>query len=470
MDFSYRFIENNVEIETFTLEYLQTETLKHLLSGVKEFQSQISTIDPINVCTLPHKAKKTDYSLYCGFGGYLFLYLRMYRYSLALKDNSVLEYYKTKLEDFFKFQEIFNDERILNGCSNLFSSIEPLITVPIEKEKPEPMITFFMGKPGIYVLSAFLAYYQGNVAKFAQSLANLKKVLDYLMIYQGKLYHEMLYGTAGLLYCFLVLQKSFQSSEIKSFQVDFKQEIYQLAKLIYFRSINKTIGVFKIVIFDQEYLGAAHGLFGVLYTLMKAHELTSDYLKQKDPEFEKVLLDSLTKSMEFGLGLQYESGNFSSSTDINEIDEMLQYCHGSPGIIPVLTFGSNFFKSLNLALSEKIKVSVLKAGHDLWKRGLLKKGFNLCHGISGNAYAFINLYNFTKDEKWLKRAYVFAVCRSLDDRIEPIVNGYDSGNRFAVGKGDHPYSLMEGLAGHLCLLMDLDKRNIENAKFPGLEI
>ena len=101
---------------------------------------------------------------------------------------------------------------------------------------------------------------------------------------------------------------------------------------------------------------------------------------------------------------------------------------------------------------------------------MLKKVFNLCYGIFGNAYALINLYNFTKEQKWLKRAYVFAICRALDDRIEPIVNGYDSNVRFVVGKADHPFSLMEGLAGHLCLLMDLDKRNVGTAKFPGLEI
>jgi len=62
------------------------------------------------------------------------------------------------MENFLKFQEIFDEDRILNGCSNLLLSIEPLITVPIENEKPGPLITFFMGKPGIYVLSAFLAF------------------------------------------------------------------------------------------------------------------------------------------------------------------------------------------------------------------------------------------------------------------------------------------------------------------------
>ena len=184
----------------------------------------------------------------------------------------------------------------------------------------------------------------------------------------------MLYGTGGLLYCFLELQKNFGSCEIKDFRVDLKQEIYTLSRFLYFKAINKTIGVFTIVIFDEEYLGAAHGLFGVLYVMMKAYELTSEYLKVKDPEFEISLLEALIKSMEFGLGLQFPSGNFSSSTDINEKDELLQYCHGSPGIIPVLTFGYSFFMDIKPELSEKIKIAAIKAGEDLWKRGLLKKG------------------------------------------------------------------------------------------------
>jgi len=76
-----------------------------------------------------------------------------------------------------------------------------------------------------------------------------------------------------------------------------------------------------------------------LYVMMKAYELTSEYLKVKDPEFEKSLLEALIKSMEFRLGLQFPLETFLPSTDINEKNELLQYCHGSPGVIPVLTFG-----------------------------------------------------------------------------------------------------------------------------------
>jgi len=44
-------------------------------------------------------------------------------------------------------------------------------------------------------------------------------------------------------------------------------------------------------------------------------------------------------------------------------------------------------------------------GEVLWHRGLLLKGNGLCHGITGNAYPFLNLAKITKDERWKIRAY-----------------------------------------------------------------
>ena len=36
------------------------------------------------------------------------------------------------------------------------------------------------------------------------------------------------------------------------------------------------------------------------------------------------------------------------------------------------------------------------------------QGLGLCHGISGNAYAFLSLYRVTKDEQYKSRAQQFA--------------------------------------------------------------
>ena len=39
-----------------------------------------------------------------------------------------------------------------------------------------------------------------------------------------------------------------------------------------------------------------------------------------------------------------------------------------------------------------------------WKRGLLRKGYGICHGVSGNAYTFLALFKQTSDPVYLHRA------------------------------------------------------------------
>lgn len=46
----------------------------------------------------------------------------------------------------------------------------------------------------------------------------------------------------------------------------------------------------------------------------------------------------------------------------------------------------------------------LQCGDVVWRWGLLKKGYGLCHGAAGNAYAFLALYRLTQDPKHLYRA------------------------------------------------------------------
>lgn len=40
----------------------------------------------------------------------------------------------------------------------------------------------------------------------------------------------------------------------------------------------------------------------------------------------------------------------------------------------------------------------------IWQRGLLKKGYGLCHGVAGNGYAHLRVFQVTKDMKYLYRA------------------------------------------------------------------
>lgn len=44
----------------------------------------------------------------------------------------------------------------------------------------------------------------------------------------------------------------------------------------------------------------------------------------------------------------------------------------------------------------------------IWHKGILRKGPGLCHGVSGNGYAFLLMYRLTGDEEYLEKAKAFA--------------------------------------------------------------
>jgi hypothetical protein len=76
------------------------------------------------------------------------------------------------------------------------------------------------------------------------------------------------------------------------------------------------------------------------------------------------------------------------------------------------------------------------------KRGLLRKGVGLCHGISGNAYALLTIGRMDDDPIWIQRGKSFAhFALDHSNELEMIP--------------DHPYSLYEGIAALAVLLLDL---------------
>jgi Lanthionine synthetase C-like protein len=87
-----------------------------------------------------------------------------------------------------------------------------------------------------------------------------------------------------------------------------------------------------------------------------------------------------------------------------------------------------------------------KGGESVFRRGLLKKGLSLCHGISGNGYTFLYLYGATGDARWLLRAKNFlefsTTLHAADGRSVPLT-------------GDAPYSLYTGVAGTLPFCCDI---------------
>lgn len=211
------------------------------------------------------------------------------------------------------------------------------------------------------------------------------------------------------------------------------------------------------------YLGASHGICGVLMTLLQCKEALGAL--SRDPKEAAEALRAVHRSIDILLGATFPSGNLPSILG-SPNDRLVQWCHGAPGLIPLLCSviytgvddgrGGITYSGGGPEMHTILRDRLASAGDVIWARGLLKNGTGLCHGTAGNGYALLGLYRATGDERMLHRAEYFA--RWSMDHI----------SRFAEGPAA-TYSLFEGLAGSVCFFLDVIQAK-SSLGFPGYEI
>jgi lanthionine synthetase-like protein len=124
----------------------------------------------------------------------------------------------------------------------------------------------------------------------------------------------------------------------------------------------------------ERYIGAAHGDIGIITQLIVTTPPLAPRLESK--------LESL-------LDLQLPDGNWPSTVPYGPDDaspqkpkaDLIQWCHGAPGVILSLLSLRPFFPKL----WDKIDITIEKGRQLTWEKGLLRKEPSLCHGILGNA-------------------------------------------------------------------------------------
>ena len=67
---------------------------------------------------------------------------------------------------------------------------------------------------------------------------------------------------------------------------------------------------------------------------------------------------------------------------------------------------------------------VCRSAENVWQRGLLKKGLGLCHGISGNGYAFLSAYRATQNVTFYQQAQAFGLYAA---QVRPLVDSCNQG-------------------------------------------
>ncbi|KAG5850929.1 hypothetical protein ANANG_G00087600 [Anguilla anguilla] len=346
-----------------------------------------------------------DFSTYTGWTGIALLYLQLHR---VTEDPShlqrALDYVKRTL-------------RNLNGRR----------------------VTFLCGDAGPLAVGAVAYHKLKSDAESQDCLAKLLQLQRSVVSSDSELPDELLYGRAGYLYALLYV-----NSEMGPGTVD-EATISKVVGAILDSGKNLSKEEKKSercpLLYEwhkKQYVGAAHGLAGIYYMLMQPGANVS----------QETLTELVRPSVDYVRHKKFRSGNYPSSLS-NETDRLVHWCHGAPGVVHMLIMAHKVFKE------EKYLKDAVDCGEVIWQRGLLRKGYGICHGTAGNGYAFLALYQQTQEKKYLYRACKFA---------EWCLDYGTHGCRIP----DRPYSLFEGMAGAIHYLSDLAEP--EKSRFPAFHL
>ncbi|CAH1782538.1 unnamed protein product [Owenia fusiformis] len=317
-----------------------------------------------------------------------------------------------------------------------------------DKHNRDTPSAFLLGHAGVYAAASLLSKASGDSKtagiwnkKFAE-LAVMCTPENFLRCGSD----EFLVGRAGYLYGCLMLNKSFG-------QVVPKEAIHSLCSSVvqsgrHYSVKHDSPCPLMYAYYDTEYLGAAHGLSGILQMLL----CFPDFVKS-DAKIEA----DIRTSVDFMLQIRQPNGNIAPAMD--EVysrqqrpasEELVHWCHGAPGVVYL------FAKAYLTWGDQKYLDACIKCGELTWGQGLLKKGPGICHGVAGSGYVFLLLYRLTNNPVYRYRAERFAEFMQTSK--------FKSGARTP----DSPYSLYEGLAGTMCFYTDLLQP--DKAHFPMFDI
>ncbi|CAF0896441.1 unnamed protein product [Adineta steineri] len=394
----------------FPNNYTEYQDETYLTSNnqlIPEISSNIIHWIEHQIHTLEQYTDQSDASVYTGSAGIALLYLRLGKLFPTEKNN-----YTSKAKI------------LIDSCLEQLHS---------------KRISFLAGDPGPLAIAAVIYNDLDNqniVNKCIEKIISIKN--DAVNDSKSD---EYIYGRAGYLYTLMFLRKEIGSHIIdKQLVIDVFETIIKSGEKYAKESGSKSPLMYQW--HDKEYMGAAHGVSGIIYLLLKVtqHELFS--------ELRLYVNSHLIPTVEFLKTKRLPSGNYLSSSN-SQSDKLVQWCHGAPGFVYL------FVRAYEVTGTHSYLDLAISAGDVVWKRGLLRKGYGLCHGTAGNGYVFLDLYRATNDIKWLHRAIKFSA------------HCLDYGQHELSRTPDHPYSLFQGLAGTIYFMTDI--LNPMNARFPAFE-
>ncbi|XP_067291006.1 lanC-like protein 2 [Pseudorasbora parva] len=300
-------------------------------------------------------------------------------------------------------------------------------------------VSFLCGDAGPLAVAAVVHHLLKNQDEAQDCLAKLLQLQRSVLSPDSDMPDELLYGRAGFLYALLYINKEIGPDTVDEATIaKVVMAILESGKSLSKEEKKSERCPLLYEWHKKQYVGAAHGLAGIYFMLMQPSAKVS----------QDVLNELLRPSIDYLRHRRFRSGNYPSSLS-NESDRLVHWCHGAPGVLHMLIMAHKVFKD------EKYLRDAVECGELIWQRGLLRKGYGICHGTAGNGYAFLSLYQLTQDKKYLYRACKFA---------EWCLDYGTHGCRIP----DRPYSLFEGMAGAIHFLSDVIQP--DSSSFPAFEL
>ena len=294
-------------------------------------------------------------------------------------------------------------------------------------------VAFYTGPSGLQALRAVIYYSLGKEEEVLLSIKALFKASE--AFNESGFEFEILYGVAGYLQSLLFALKHLPKRFFDQKQL--MTIVHQCFDLLCDNRMNSINFAFH----HTRYFGAAHGMAGILLVMMHFPALVAL------PRYEAKIQNSLDLLM----CQEKPPGAFICS--MGNPEHVYQWCHGNPGIVATLLQAHKIYGQ------QKYLDTAKRATNEIWKMGLILKGFDLCHGILGNAYSFLQMYQHTQERKYLEMAYSFC-CAQTDSRILTAISTSND-----TTQPEEPLGLMEGLAGHGCFNLDIQQP--DSASFPA---
>lgn len=281
------------------------------------------------------------------------------------------------------------------------------------------------------ISSDYLAYLSlmSSLTKSAAAIEQLCESASNMAQLDSNASHEWLYGLAGTLYHLRLVRACLSPTSDPGHYTMIATAADEVIRAILAAGDAQPWSWH-----GKVYVGAAHGIIGIITQIVLTDPAYANDLEKK--------LDDLI------LQTQSEDGNWPSSLPGGK-DNLVQFCHGAPGVVNSLLSIRQYFPKLK----GKIDEAMTKGRGHIRARGLLVKEPCLCHGICGNGLALQDGPGTGGFEHFM----AYATGSSLRMMFE----------QGAFQQSGHPESLWGGEAGRAWAWAVMDKESGLERRFLG---